>query len=238
LHFLAYTQKLRNDAILSYACGLKLQLLVFDCRLERAPTKTTAREILFTALANWGLAMNIGVQVSSIESALPVPQFKIGDFVRIKGGSETGRVLQDTDDGGYTRVHVFDTGNRWGQDGNARFHGCLEMWTPLAAVDDQFRERMEIDRLHRLAARHLGSFELIVELIEFGTNKDPTANHENLLDNVKLIAEMSADAACETVEMLWDMLKKQPDIEILRDKILADCDLDFNFEPEPDSDED
>jgi hypothetical protein len=179
--------------------------------------------------------MNMQVQPDISGAALPC-LFKIGDFVRIKGGSETGRVLEDTDDGGYTRVHVFDTGNRWGQDGNARFQGCLEMWTPLTARD-QFKERMEIDRLHKLVMGHLASFELIGKLVK-ETDEDPKADHENILSHVGHVADISADAACETVEMLWSMLEKQPDEKLLRDRLLAAHGRDCNYEPEPDSDED
>lgn len=165
-----------------------------------------------------------------------MPQFKIGDFVRIKGGNKTGRVTEVAENEDYPipyTVCVFGDTNT--ERDFAPFH--LEMWTPLTA-SDQFRERLEIDRLPKLVTRQLGSLELIGELVKAAINADPKADHENLLNNVELIADMSADATCEAVEMLWSMLEKQPDEKLLRDRLLAAGDVDSEDEPEPDSDED
>jgi hypothetical protein len=69
--------------------------------------------------------MNVSIQASAIESALPMPRdLQVGDIVRIRGTKDVGRVT-DEYYSSYT-ICVFGETNR--KEGFAS--GLLEMWTP------------------------------------------------------------------------------------------------------------
>jgi hypothetical protein len=69
--------------------------------------------------------MNASIQASSIESALPIPRdLQVGDFVRIRGTKDVGRVIEES----YFSYTVCVFG---GTNYDEQFTSdLLEMWTP------------------------------------------------------------------------------------------------------------
>jgi hypothetical protein len=148
------------------------------------------------------IQMNMHVTPASAV-ALPC-LFKVGDFVRLKGGEIVGRVLEATKDG-LTGVQLYDNPEGW--DEKFSFGpGCLTMWTPDVVVPNgtgpEAALPFDFERLKELTIKQLGAFELLGDLARAAQDAAEDANDESFRNNVELVADTFSDMPCEVLDML------------------------------------
>jgi hypothetical protein len=73
------------------------------------------------------------------------------------------------------------------------------MCTPDAPASS--KPPLDIEGIFRLSVKLLEAFELIAENVG-NAKRNPCGNHECLLDTIELIADASADKACELIEAI------------------------------------
>jgi hypothetical protein len=147
--------------------------------------------------------MNANIQTSNIKSATPL--FKAGQFVRIKGGEIVGRVLEDTDAGGFTKVKIFDdptwTGTR------SFGPGCLTMWTPVVVIPQPaplppLLAPLDLEKVNERLMKIITYSDLARNLGDLEMSNEERSGDDLLPFHLKLIGSAVDDTTCDLLEMI------------------------------------
>jgi hypothetical protein len=148
--------------------------------------------------------MNMNVKPVS-DVAMLCLLFKAGQFIRLKGGENVGRVIEDTEEarGFYTRVQMFDDpDSRWGFEGKANFGpGCLTMWTPdiVLPVAAPSLPPLDIKETYREIFKILCA----LESIEFMAKTGIAEGSSECLTHIEFVASTFADTTLDIIDELF-----------------------------------
>jgi hypothetical protein len=175
------------------------RLAAFCAACSGPQVKQQTRCSLFAGCKGAPFKMNMNVKPVS-DAALPCI-FKIGDFVRIKGTEDTGRVIEVAENEDYPipyRVCVFGDTNT----GRDFASGCLEMWSPRTKPLPL--PPLDLRKVNERLMKVVAATDLLKDLAtaEMNSNEDAGKPGELLSYHLQFVGSVLEDTTSDLLNMI------------------------------------
>jgi hypothetical protein len=156
--------------------------------------------------------VNASIQTPIVDSATPALLFKVGQFIRLMGGETVGRVLEDTDEKGFTKVQIFDD-PAW--DGTPSFDsGCLTMWTPDVVIPVPASKPvppppLDCEKANDLLMKLVASNDLLGNLAQLEMSNSLRDSDDLLAFNIRFLTPGDDDTLGDLLDMISAEEKRQ-----------------------------